>query len=58
LLNRIAADLDRPIAVDLGRARHPVLYCQEIIRDQSGNPLGIALADQPLPESRKKLRFS
>src|SRR5215469_9010136 len=46
LLNRIAADLDRPIAVDLGRTRHPVLYCQEIRRDQSGNPIGIALADQ------------
>ena len=58
LVNRIVADLDRPIAVDLGRTMHPTLYCQEILRDQSSNPLGIALADQPLPESLKKRRFS
>jgi hypothetical protein len=57
LLDRIAADLERPIAVDLGRSRYPLLYCQEIRHDQRGNPIGIALADQPLPESRKKRRF-
>lgn len=58
LLDRIAADLDRPMAVDLGHTTHPVLYCQEIMRDQSGNPLGIALADQPLTEFLKRRRFS
>lgn len=58
LLSRIAADLDRPITVDLGRSKHPVLYCQEIRRDQNGDPIGIALADQAVPEARKKRRLS
>lgn len=58
LLNRLAADFDQPITVDLGRAKYPVLYCHEIRRDQSGEPIGIALADQPVPESDKKRRFS
>lgn len=47
LLHRIAADPQRPIAVDLGRTKYPVLYCQEIRRDQNGDPMGIALTDQP-----------
>lgn len=54
LLDRIAADPDRPIAVDLRRTKYPVLYCQEIRRDQNGGPLGIALADQPVPQARNK----
>lgn len=58
LLNRIAADLDRSITVDLGRSKHPVLYCKEILRDQSADPIGISLTDQPLPESSKKRRLS
>lgn len=58
LVSRIAADLDRPIAVDLGRSRYPVLYCEEIRRDQSGAPIGMALTDQPVPEHRKHRRSS
>ncbi|HEX7449656.1 MAG TPA: hypothetical protein VF306_19010, partial [Pirellulales bacterium] len=48
LLNRIAADLEWPITVDLGRTKYRVLYCQEIRRDQNGDPIGIALTDQPV----------
>jgi hypothetical protein len=58
LLNRITVDPDRQIAVDLGRTVYPVLYCQETRQDQSGNPIGIALADQPMSESRKKRRYA
>jgi hypothetical protein len=54
LLDRIAVDPGRPVAVDLGRSSHPVLYCREIRHDQSGNAIGIVLADQPVPEPRKK----
>jgi hypothetical protein len=56
LLDRIAVDPSRPIAVDLGRSSHPVLYCREIRHDQSGNAVGIVLTDQPLAEPRKKTR--
>jgi hypothetical protein len=54
LLDRITADLGRPLAVDLGRSKHPVLYCQEIRSDDRGNAVGIVLADRPAPEPRKK----
>jgi len=54
LLDRITADLGRPLAVDLGRTKHPVLYCQEIRNDDRGNAIGIVLADRPAPEPRKK----
>ena len=52
LLDRISADRRRPIAVDLGRSRHPVLYCQEILTDNSGNPSGIVLTDRPVSEPK------
>lgn len=58
LLTRIEADLDRPITVDLGRTKHPALYCQEIRRDQNGDPIGIALTDQAVREAREKQRLS
>jgi hypothetical protein len=56
LVDRITADLDRPFTVDLGRTKHPLLYCQEIRRDNSGVPIGIALTDRPVPESRGSRR--
>jgi hypothetical protein len=60
LLNRITADLHRPIAVDLGRTNHPVLYCQEILIDSTGSATGILLSEQPTSERNARLmpRFS
>jgi hypothetical protein len=60
LLNRITADLHRPIAVDLGRARHPLLFCQEIRTDSIGNASGILLTERPTSErnARMMLHFS
>ena len=55
LLNRITVDLNRPIAVDLGRARHPLLYCQEIRIDSTGNARGIMLTEQPTSERNARM---
>jgi hypothetical protein len=52
LLQRIAADRRRTLAVDLGRTSHPAMYWHETRIDQSGNPSGITLADQPAAEAQ------
>jgi hypothetical protein len=51
LLQRITADRQRTLAVDLGRTGHPAMYWQETRMDQGGNPSGITLADQPAAEA-------
>lgn len=47
LLGRITADPNRPLAIDLGRSGHPGLYCVDTRTDQSGNPTGMSLGEQP-----------
>lgn len=51
LLQRITAERQRPLAVDLGRTGHPAMYCHETRTDQSGNPSAITLSDQPAAEA-------
>lgn len=53
LLDRIVADPARPIEVDLGRSRHPRLYCQEILSDSTGTTSGIIFMDQQPPAIRR-----
>lgn len=49
LLDRIIGDPTRPVVVDLGRTRHPRLYCQEIVADRTGSPSGIIFMDRQPP---------